>query len=248
MFSLDSPIGFDGFPNMDRQPWTPRSLPGTIGWWDADYSVLGLSTLLIDSVSDLVGGIGTASETGANRMSLDATGWNGGRCFDLGSAGTTGATTASTSLGVFSMFGVIQGNSGSEVPILHNSAGGTNGSFLYGPSGPASNIGRTVRSAKSVSANWLADGNKHSFAVTFNGTHATHLVYKDGVDTVATTHAGLSNDPGTGSQAGAIYLGYIPAKNTGIRGKAKMWVVANRAWTPGEVAQLHRYAHSRGML
>lgn len=233
---------------MNRRLWTPRSLHGTLGWWDARLSAIPLTGALADSVSDLIGSAGTGTGTGAGRPTYSATGWNGGPCFDHGSAGTTGFVTPSIGLGAFSYFGVIQGNTSSEVPILHNSAAGTNGAFVYGPSGPASNVGKATRSAKAVSANWLADGAKHSFAVTYNGTHATHLVYKDGVDTVATTHAGLSNDPGTSTVTGPIYLGFTNSSNTGIRGLSVFWVLADRAWTSSEVLLLHRYAHARGLL
>lgn len=182
-------------------------------------------------------------------MTFSNSGWNGAPCFDLGAAGTTGASTASVSLGAFSVFGVIQGNAGSEVPITHNTGGAVNGFFVYGLNGPASNVSRSsVRSARNVASNWLADATKHSFAVTYNGTHATHLVYKDGIDTAATTFSGLGSDPGVTPLAGPIYLGYTNASNTGVRGLAAFWVLFNRAITPAEVAELQRYAHGRGLL
>lgn len=225
----------------------PKSM-GAVAWWDADLSTFVTSSGLIDSVSDFTGITGAATGAAAKRPTLNATGWNNTPAIDYGATGNLGLTTPSMTIGVHSLFVVLQGNATNGY-IATQVNDGSNG-YLFGRNNQSSRVARSGNTSdKQVSATWLTDGAKHTVIRTFDGTHAGHLLYKDGVDQAATNGAGTAN-PGTGTVTGAWYLGNnqnIDAA-AGIRGPAKLFAIFPFALSVGQVADLHRYSHWRGLL
>lgn len=203
---------------------------------------------LVAQASDLSGQSTHGTEaTAANRMIARAVAFNGRPAFDCGTAGTFGLTTPSVSLGAYSVFILLRGDAGSTWTFVHNAIANGVGSEIFDRSTfnvslvPPAGVGS--KSAKNITTTWLSDGVRRSVAVTFNGTHATHLAYRNAV--LDTTADATAHDPGTATRSGALYFGYPPAKSSGHQGLIAGWVVGNRAWTAAEVARLHAYAIRR---
>ena len=94
-------------------------------------------------------------------------------------------------------------------------------------------VRRATVSAKDVTATWLCDGTRKVFGRTFNGTHASHLLYLNGVDQNATDGSSTS-DPGTGTTTGALHVGNYEAMLFGLRGLFRELIVYSSA-VPAEV-------------
>lgn len=186
--------------------------------------------------------------TAANQALYRATACNGRPCLDFETgANGRGYITPSISFGAHAIMGVVRSDSGSRMLLERRL--NTDVDFLYNIS-PSSFIDRAnVISGKNVNAGpWLDDGVVRTFARSFNGTHATHLLYRNGVlDTTTNTIA--SADPGTGLLNLPMSIGRPVSGTTDpFKGLYRELVVINRAATPVEVALYQNWARYDSLL
>lgn len=122
--------------------------------------------------------------------------------------------TASTSLsGAFTLFMVFKLTGTAGNVMNHGTDTGTVDGFALRPTNnPTSSVRRTNQSAMAaLGLNWGVDNATKITTLMHNGTHASHLIRVNGVDTGATTYSTFNNDVGIAATSTAIYLG---AKNT----------------------------------
>lgn len=222
----------------------PALLPGLLMWLDGTRGI-SVNAGNVSSWADMSGNENHATQsTPGNQPSYSATGFNGFPCVDWGAgAANRGLVTPSMSLGVNTLVGVIQASASSGYWLVHN-GDGVDGAYMYCLSGASYSLARAgVRSSKNVSATWLADGVQRSVAVAYNGTHATHLSYRNGI--LNTTSTLLGNDPGTSEQAGNVFIGMNQAGGGQYRGKMAELLAYNRALTAGEVSFLENYFRAK---
>lgn len=215
---------------------------GLLVWLRADRGIT-LNVTHVSAIADQSGNGNHATQgTAANQAAYSATGWSGKPCLDYGSGGAKGYATPSVSLGAFGFFEVLRGDATSGYCLVHETANGiVNANYFYLQSGSSSYIAKSsVTSGKNVSATWASDGVKRSIGKTYNGTHATHRVYSNGVDTNAANSGAGSGDPGTAPRAGALYIGCAETITSSIKGLWAETVVYSSA-PPASVAwRLHR--------
>ncbi len=236
---------------------SPTALPGigsaiTVSAAAGNAATNNIWQPLATAARDVTGlGNHPAEATAANCTIARAVAFNGRPCFDFGTAGTFGFTTPSVTIGPFSVFIVARGDASSGYAFVTGTDVAANGGYLVGTDVGATRTSYVSRSSSASSrkdgvTSFMRDGTRRTYAQTFDGTHAGHKLYRNGVDISAATGV-ESADPGTGTFSAALRIGYSQVKATGFRGLMPGFVVANRAWTAAEVAQLHQYAiTSRG--
>jgi len=142
----------------------------------------------------------------ARQVPFSLAGFGGYPCLDFGTARTFGYSTPAIVLGVQSLIVAVRGDGNCGYVLTH----GGDDNYVFGNAGSSirANRGATA-SQKAVSATWIRDGVRKVVGVSFNGTHATHLAYVNGVDQAATT---LTNaDPGVGTISAALGIGCNPS-------------------------------------
>jgi len=220
-----------------RRSRRPDEVPGCLGFWDAQRSTIGTTGGLVDSVTDVKGVTGTVTSTGAARPALSATGWNGLPCFDFGVGGTCVLVTPSVSLSAHAFFAVAQcgASSGYLVTHVNDSTVG----YLYCTS-PGSSVRRSgVISTKNGPVGWMTDGVKHSAGRAYDTTHASHVLYQDGLPV---TTSDVQNGSPNAIASGALYIGNAQVFTDGIRGLYASFAVFNRVPTALEWYGMHLWA------
>lgn len=208
------------------------------------HNVVGGYTLNGSDVSAMANkfaGTNAASQaTAANQAALSATGFNGKPCLDHGAAGTKGYATANVTLGPYTAFFVGQGNASSGYMIVGPSSD-VPGGYFNGANNRSSYVqnGQVGASSRNVSAAFMRDSIKRTVAKSFDGTHAGHKLYSDGVDLAAASGPETGN-PGTGTSTGALYLGCQQAISGGLRGLAAEWITYGAAMPADIVARVSR--------
>jgi hypothetical protein len=148
-----------------------------------------------------------ASQGTALLQPSPGTGINGRTTVYFG--GSQYMTIPSVAIGVFDIYVVTKTSSGAAIILEHSTNGyGTgNGSFLFTGTNAGSVVTRSslATSRNPSSAAWAANGVACLIRAGHNGTHATHILERDGA-TVAGT-AAFSSNPGTGIVTDIMFLG-----------------------------------------
>lgn len=227
---------------------TPTALPGpggaiTVSAAAGDASTDNIWQPIAAQVDDISGNANHASEsTAANRPLLRAAAFNGKPALDFGVGTTFGLTTPNVSYGPHTILIALRGDASSGYACTHGTVGGASYDYIFCQNTAGSLIFRSgLGTGRNVSATWLSDGARRTVVRSFNGTVATHLLYRNGVaDT--TSSSVVNNDPGTDALSGPFRIGYDHAKAGSFRGLICGWAVLNRACTAAEAAFLHTYA------
>lgn len=241
------------FPHTGIQTAATNTLPGigahiTANWAAGTYATNNIYQPLATQLGDLTGnGRNAVQATAAACAIARAVGFNGKPCLDFGSGTTFGYAISNITLGPYTLFAIVRGDASSEYLAVHITDASTNGSYTYCQLANASSIARgSVVSQRRVNATWLADGTRRSVGISFDGTHAGHVIYRNGVAEVPVDGPATS-DPGTGTVNGTLHIGRSQAGGNGFRGRIAGWAIFNRSCTATEHSFLHNYATiSRG--
>jgi hypothetical protein len=176
--------------------------------------------------------------TAANQPLFSLAGFGGYSCVDWGN-GPAGRKldTPSVDLQAFSFLVAYRGDSGSGHPIVHNVDAGANGGYIWRETLATSVIRGGVRTGKAVASGWGADAVRRTVAMTYNGTHATNLLYKNGAP-VTTTDVFVA-DPGLATATGPLYIGAQQGGTQGLRGVIREEQVWASPLPPEVVLALH---------
>jgi hypothetical protein len=209
---------------------------GGIGWWNV-YALTGQTAANINGFVDQFGGSKDATQaTDANRWAFNATGWNGKPCADTGAGTTKGYVTPSVTFGTHSFLEVWMGTNGAAGGFLFSHTANME-NYIWSAVTPSSRVFRgSSASTKEVTLTWLRDGVRKTFARTFDGTHATHRIYLQGLD-VAATNGGSTSDPGTATVTDPLFIG-TRSGTTGVVGSWGETVVYSKAMPPPIVKRM----------
>lgn len=190
--------------------FVPTQLTGLAAWYDAkDAGTIHLSGSNVTQWDDKSGNTRNVVQgTGANQPTYTANGGSGGQPAIQYSGTKLLATSATFSISTTSIF-VVGKFSGTAGIIIEHGTNGTNagGNYLYGTTNDSSSIRRGANiSSRNVSANWAVNSVFSVFEQEFDGTHAGHKVWRDGVDQAAGNGVSGTVDPGTGSNTAASLM------------------------------------------
>lgn len=193
----------------------------------------------VASVADAYGsGDPLAQGTAGNQPLFKISCINGFACADWGT-GAAGRKlqTGNIALGAFSIAAVIRGAASAKEPFVHSSDGGVNGAYIDSGASSISAYRSSVTSGWNVNpTTWIQDNTNKSIQVVYDGTHAGHKVFANGV--AASVTSASSGDPGTASVSGPLIVG---SATFNYRGVVAEVMVADRAWRDSEVANLAGY-------
>jgi hypothetical protein len=239
------------FPHTGIVTAATNVLPGigahiTANWAAGTYATNNIYEPLCAAGPPDVSGHGAVAvqATAANQLPARMVAFNGKPCLDwgLGVAGRVMATP-NVSVGAFFWFAVLRGDASSGHPLLHNVDAGANGAYIF-RTAPGSRVERNGSgSTKSATGAWTADGVRKTIAGSYDGTHAGHLLWVNGVQVATTDHV-IAN-PGTATATGPLRLGGQQAGNFNFRGLLAGWVMGTRPPTAVEMLRLHNYAIRR---
>jgi hypothetical protein len=157
--------------------------------------------------------------TAAQQPVFSLAGYGGHPGLHYGGGLAKGLATGAIALnGAQTLMGAMQGAVGTAWVLVHIAVQATaNGSEVFGRTGGHAAASRAnVRSTKTASpAAYLSDGLRHTFAMTCDGTHAGHLLYRDGA--AYTTVTALANDTGAASASGVLSIGNNPTFTNGVQ-------------------------------
>lgn len=208
------------------------------------YATNNIYKACVDTASDLSGSSNAGTKTDVTKQVLYRTAaFNGRPAFDWETGGAgKGLDTPSISLGAFSIFVVEQMTATNVYVAIHSSDSAHQ--FYDGTSQTSKIVRSSVTSQKSLTAGWISTGSPLlSILQTYGGAHATHLLYKNGVDQNASSV--VANDPGTSAQAGVLHIGHWQTESSAavvFQGLQREIIVLNRAVTAAEAARLHQWA------
>jgi hypothetical protein len=171
--------------------------------------------------------------TASRQPQFTVAGYGGYSAIDYGtSVSNYGFTIPSIAIGTHSVIGAVAYPVASGVYAhVHISDAAADGSYVYGTINSSSRINRTAGSSgKNVAANWLRDGVRHVYGVSFDGTHAGHLIYKDGVQQ-ATTDV-VAADPGLAVVTGTYIVGSDQTFGQSIRGPMREHILFSKSLPP----------------
>lgn len=179
--------------------------------------------------------------TASRQPLLSVAGFGGYSAIDYGVGTTFGFATPSITIGANTKLGALRGDASSGWAMTHMAVANGQGSEVFARSNASIShvplAGAGSKSAKTISATWLADGVRRTFAVAFNGTHASHLAYRNGVLDATTDVA--ANDPGAGAQSGPLYIGANEAFTASLRGLYREAMLFSSALPPAVILALH---------
>lgn len=123
--------------------------------------------------------------------------------------------------------------------------GSIDGFNLRTTSDASFNMRRTTLSAKTVALNWGVDNTLKICTQRHSGTHATHILRINGVDSGATTYSTFSNNVGTSNTTQAFYIGCRAGVTSFSNGAIGELIIYETALTDAQVAQVEAYLTAR---
>jgi len=159
-------------------------------------------------------------------------------------SGSQYLTIPTVALGVFDVYVVVKTSSGSAIILEHSTNGYStgNGSFLYTGTNSGSVVTRSAvpTSCNPTSATWLANGVACLVRVGHNGTHASHILQRDGA-AVALGAASFSSNPGSGTVTDTMYVGARSGGTLTLTGNVGEILIYNVAPDTTRAAQILAY-------
>jgi len=217
-------------------------IPGCILWLDASdlSSITKDGSNKVSQWSDKSGNAKHATQAvGANQPTYSATGFGGLPCIDWGAgAASRKLDIPSITYGPHTIFVVLRGDASAGYFWVHLN---DSTDYLYGNTNIASGV---VRSAVSTYKNpvpsaWLRDSTRRIVTRSFGGLHGSHLIYGNGLRYTTTDQS--AGDPGTGTVAGACYIGTNQGGAVSWTGVIAEVILFDRALSDGERTLVEQY-------
>lgn len=235
------------FPHTGILTAATNTLPGigahiTANWAVGTYATNNIYQPLCAAVADATGLGNNAVQATASRMPiLRMVAFNGKRCLDYGTGTTFALEIANVTLpGDWSYFSILQGNASSGYIATHVTDGS---SYVFSRNNAAGSVIRVAGASQwnvTSTANWCADGVRRTMAMTSDGTHAGHALWRNGVAEALTNLS--AGNPGTATANGTFFIGNRQLFDSSFRGLKAGWVIGSRCWSAQENLFLHNYA------
>ncbi|HUU84390.1 MAG TPA: LamG-like jellyroll fold domain-containing protein [Phycisphaerae bacterium] len=151
-------------------------------------------------------------------------------------------------LGTFTYFTAFRGLNDSSSYLIYERGINSNsydGEYLATTTGATLNVRRTTRTAKEYVADWGRDGQFKLAEHSFDGTHAGHLLYVDGVLATLGPSGAYINDPGTAPTTADLYVGNRYNTAFGLTGDLAELIVYDRVLTTEERNQVGGYLETK---
>jgi hypothetical protein len=176
-----------------------------------------------------------AQATPANQPVFSLAGFGGYAAWQT-TGGAMGLVTPNLTIGVHTILFAMAGSNGAATGFFFGNVSPDN--YMQNTLTPSSHVEKAaVVSRKEVTSTWLKDGVRKTAGRTFNGTHATHRVYVNGVDANA-TNGNLTADPGLATATAPFYVG-TRAAGSGAPALYREIVVLSAAAPPQVMRALH---------
>lgn len=206
--------------------FSPSDVAGLLLWLNADV-INQADGSAVGTWADSSGNANDATAISSPTLRLNQL--NGHPSVEFGG---NGMSTPSISKGVFSLFYVYSSSAGMLMEQGPN-AGTNDGDYHYTPGGAHFAVhGGGNLSAKDISGTNVADGAYRYISRTFDGTHAGHLAWINGVSATL-VNAGGTGDPGTGATNAAYTIGRRSGGSLSLSGKIAEIILYNTVLSTG---------------
>jgi len=150
----------------------------------------------------------------------------------------------SVAIGVFDIYVVTKTSSALALVVEHSANGFSsgNGCYLSTSTTAGSMVTRSsvASSRNPLSSSWLANGVAGLIRFGHDGTHAGHVLFRDG-SSVSQGAASYTNNPGTATVTDAFYIGARSGPTVGLTGDIGEILIYNAAPDATRAAQVLAY-------